>query len=319
MTGTSDPSFSIVTACLNRVDNVGRAVESVLAQNYPAVEHIVIDGGSTDGTLDVLARYPHLKVVSEPDRNLYDAMNKGLRLADGDAVGLLNSDDAYAPGTLAKAAEHLSDPAVEMVIGGAEFFALHEGRETVLRRYMGLHETGLVEANAIDNVTLINASFLRRSLIARVGWFDDRFPLGSDKDYWMRLVLAQPAHRLVPLVFYRYLSHVGSLTFSGADMRDALSAELLTLAQTRLAECRPDTAEYAAYRRWHAWAVGYRMLQLGAQGRLLPLLQTARDGWGMDSTWPLRFVMRLPRHWRDRDVRRGLPPDVIPQRHWQTR
>jgi glycosyltransferase involved in cell wall biosynthesis len=308
VTESASPSFSIITACLNRAGRVGRAVESVLSQNYPAVEHIIVDGGSSDGTLEVLAHYPQLRVLSEPDRNLYDAINKGLRIAQGDVIGLLNSDDAYAPGALATAAEHFADPTVELVIGGAEFFTLHEGRETILRRYLGQNATGLLEANAIGNVTLINTCFLRRSLVLRIGSFDDRFPLGADKDYWMRLTLARPAHRLLPLVFYRYLCHGGSLTFSGADMRDALSAELLTLAQTRLAECRRDTVEYAAYRRWHAWAVGYRITQHAARGRLRHLLQTARDGSRADLAWPLRFLARLPRHWRHRTVRRGLLP-----------
>jgi hypothetical protein len=72
-----EPFFSIVTPCLNRAATIGAAVESVLAQAHPACEHIIIDGGSTDGTLDVLARYPHLIVHTGPDRNLYDAYNKG--------------------------------------------------------------------------------------------------------------------------------------------------------------------------------------------------------------------------------------------------
>ena len=65
--------FSIITACLNRREFIGAAIESVLAQNYPEFEHWIIDGGSSDGTLEVLNRYPHLKVLSEPDRGVYDA------------------------------------------------------------------------------------------------------------------------------------------------------------------------------------------------------------------------------------------------------
>jgi glycosyltransferase involved in cell wall biosynthesis len=71
------PLLSIVTACYNRAAFISRAVESVQAQNYPAVEHLIIDGASTDGTLDLLCRYPHLRVVSEPDRGVYEAFNNG--------------------------------------------------------------------------------------------------------------------------------------------------------------------------------------------------------------------------------------------------
>ena len=307
MTEGTPPFFSIVTPCLNRAGSIERAIESVLAQNYPAFEHIVIDGGSTDGTLKLLARYSHLRVISEKDRNLYDAINKGLRLSRGDIIGLLNTDDVYAAGAFAAAAEVLADPEVEMVIGGAEIFALQNGRETVMRRYTGPRATGLLEANAIGNVTLINSAFWRRSLHARIGLFDDRFPLAADKDFWMRLVLARPAHRLLPRILYRYLSHDGSLTFSDNDLRDKLSAHLLTVARTRLSECQPGTPEYAAYRRWHGWAVGYRVIQHAIHGRASATLRTARDGLREDVAWPLRFLARLPGHWRDRGVRRGPP------------
>jgi glycosyltransferase involved in cell wall biosynthesis len=307
MSEPARPFFSIVTPCLNRAGSIARAIESVLAQNYPAFEHIVIDGGSTDGTPAVLARYPHVRLVVEPDRNLYDAINKGLRLVRGDVVGLLNSDDLYAPGAFAAAAAILADPAVEMAIGGAEIFTLQDGRATTIRRYTGGRATGLQEANVIGNVTLMNSAFWRASLHNRIGMFDDRFPLAADKDFWMRLVLAAPARRLSPDIWYRYLSHPGSLTFSDNDLRDKLSAHLLTVAETRLRECDPGTREHAAYRRWHGWACGYRVTRHAMRGRIGEALATARAGWRVDHAWPLRFLARLPVHWRDRGVRRGVP------------
>jgi len=274
------------------------------------VEHIVVDGGSTDGTLAVLARYPHLLVLSGPDRNLYDAINKGVLLAHGEVIGVLNSDDVYAEGAFAVAARAFADLAVEMVIGGAEMFTLVDGRERVARRFSGPRAISLAEANAVGNVTLMNACFWRRGLQARVGLFDIRFPLAADKDFWMRLVLAKPVHHYVPQVLYRYRSHAGSLTFSGGDIRDRASRHLLDLARTRFAECHRGTSEYTAYRRWHAWAVGYRALQDLAHRRGRDALHTVQDGLRIDAAWPFRFLLRLPGHWRDRDVRRGpLPAD----------
>lgn len=307
MTDTGRPFFSIVTPCLNRAGSIGSAIESVMAQRYPLFEHLVVDGGSTDGTLSVLARYPHLRVISEPDRNLYDAINKGLRRARGDVVGLLNSDDVYAPGAFEAAGRAFTDPAVEMVIGGAEIFTRDDDRETVTRRYTGPRATGPREANAVGNVTLINGCFWRPSLHDRIGLFDDRFPLAADKDFWMRLVLDAPEHRSLDRVLYRYLSHPGSLTFSDNDMRDKLSVHLLNLARTRLAEHTPGTPQHSAYRRWHAWAVGYRVIQHTVRGRFRDVVRTAHEGWNSDAGWPVRFLARLPSHWRDRDVRRGAP------------
>ena len=82
---------SIVTTCLNRVNTIGKTIESVLAQDFPDIEYIVIDGGSTDGSLDVIRRYADRLAVlkSEPDSGMYEAINKGIRLATGDVVGLV--------------------------------------------------------------------------------------------------------------------------------------------------------------------------------------------------------------------------------------
>ena len=92
------PSLSIITVCFNSVATIRDAIDSVLSQDYPGIEYIVIDGGSTDGTADVVRSYGSriASYVSERDRGIYDAMNKGLELARGDVVGMLNSDDIYS-------------------------------------------------------------------------------------------------------------------------------------------------------------------------------------------------------------------------------
>ena len=74
-------TISIITPSFNRCGMITQAIESVLAQNYPHFEHIIVDGGSTDGTLDILSKYSHLKIISEPDKGMYDALNKGLNIA----------------------------------------------------------------------------------------------------------------------------------------------------------------------------------------------------------------------------------------------
>ena len=90
---------TIITVCFNRVGTIAQAIESVLAQDYPDIEYLIIDGASKDGSLAVIQRYGNEKrvtrIVSEPDNGMYEAINKGIRLATGDVIGLLHSDDFF--------------------------------------------------------------------------------------------------------------------------------------------------------------------------------------------------------------------------------
>ena len=96
------PKITIITACLNAARTVEATIRSVLDQNYPNLEYIIIDGVSTDGTLEIVDKYEDkiTKIVSEPDKGIYDAFNKGISLATGDLIGILNADDFYAPWTM---------------------------------------------------------------------------------------------------------------------------------------------------------------------------------------------------------------------------
>ena len=91
-------TVSIITVCFNIADTIEDTIKSVLSQDYKDIEYIVVDGGSTDGTLEIISRYRHkiAKVISEPDNGIYDAMNKGLRSSTGDILATLNGDDVYA-------------------------------------------------------------------------------------------------------------------------------------------------------------------------------------------------------------------------------
>lgn len=97
--------FSIITPSFNGEATIRETIESVVKQNYPYLEHIVVDGGSKDGTLQILKEYPHLKWTSEKDEGHYHAMNKGIQRATGDVVAILNADDCYREGALQKIAQ----------------------------------------------------------------------------------------------------------------------------------------------------------------------------------------------------------------------
>ncbi len=110
----SYPKISIVTPSYNSAEFIEDCIQSVLKQNYPNFEHIIIDGGSTDGTVEILKKYPHLKWISEPDEGQSDALNKGFKKAEGDIIGWLNSDDVYLPGTFNKVADILSNDKIDI-------------------------------------------------------------------------------------------------------------------------------------------------------------------------------------------------------------
>lgn len=115
------PLVSIVTPCLNRAAYLEQAILSLRAQDYPNIEHVVVDGGSTDQTLDILRRHDAAVTwISEPDSGQAEALNKALAMARGSIIGWLNSDDLYQPGAVARAVDILSaDPTVDLIYGTA--------------------------------------------------------------------------------------------------------------------------------------------------------------------------------------------------------
>jgi len=116
------PRISIVTSSYNQGSFIERTIESIRTQDYPDVEHIVVDGMSSDSTMEVLAKYSHLKVIREPDAGQADAINKGFRLATGAIFGFVNSDDTLEPGALRAVAEAMSaDPGRHVVMGRCRF------------------------------------------------------------------------------------------------------------------------------------------------------------------------------------------------------
>jgi glycosyltransferase involved in cell wall biosynthesis len=217
--------ISIITACLNRKEFIEAAIESVLAQNYPEFEHWIIDGGSSDGTLEVLNRYPHLHVLSEPDRGVYDAWNKGIDRASGDVVSILNSDDVYANGALHSCARILAaSPSVSVVSGGCEIFRMSRlGTAVDMHRYQDPKRYRLSLRNATVGLPIINSRFFRRSLFDEIGRFDPAYAVASDREFLIRAALSGIRDVSTPEIFYRYCWHAGSLTMNAGN-RSLLTA-----------------------------------------------------------------------------------------------
>lgn len=209
----TEPLFSIVTPCLNRSHMIRDAIESVTNQHYPNIEHIIIDGGSTDGTLELLGDYPKLIVLSESDCGMYDAINKGFRLATGEWIGLLNSDDLYAEHALQSVADAImQNPAVEVVFGDTTVFSKStDGAWQTLSEI----RSGKAEhftLNTFQTGAHINACFIKRSLLNRIGDYDTQYRIVGDLDYLLRMGICGPAMIHTNRVLYHLRSHPGSLT-----------------------------------------------------------------------------------------------------------
>jgi glycosyltransferase involved in cell wall biosynthesis len=179
--------ISVITVCYNSAATIEDTLQSVARQTHPDVEHIVIDGGSTDGTREIIDRHRHriAKVVSEPDRGIYDAMNKGIRLASGELVGTLNSDDIYETDqVLARVAEVMTNPALDACYGDL----VYVDRAT-MQRVLRYWKSKPYQSGACLRgwMPAHPTFFLRRALYERYGGYDLHFRLQSDFEMMLRL------------------------------------------------------------------------------------------------------------------------------------
>lgn len=226
------PFISIITPCLNRVEYIKEAIESVLKQNYLNFEHIIVDGGSTDGTLEVLAHYPHLRIISEPDRGLYEALNKGIQIAKGDIIGWINSDDLYDDNIFQEIAyKVINFPSVEIITGDSDLFEdLSNGRYIVrTNKFYSCKE--LVEGR-LNGVVSLNGCFFNRRVFEKIGLFNTKYCLTADHDFLIRVSIYQPVCISTGRVIYHYRQHKGSLTWGKPRKQNQItsSRELANIA-----------------------------------------------------------------------------------------
>jgi glycosyltransferase involved in cell wall biosynthesis len=286
------PRISVLTPCLNAARYIGEAIDSVVGQNYPDIEHIVVDGGSTDGTLGLLGRYPHLKVINGPDGGVYDALNKGLAVAKGEIIGILNSDDRYAGDVFTAVANSLADRNIAAVGGDAiSFRCSSQPPEEVVHRFTGAGRDLIYQSTLGD--PCINAWFFRASVFSRIGCFDADYKVAGDREFMLRLSCSDLPCLHLPQLIYLYRVHPGSMTFGGNKAiwetiarehdkmtRDTLGKQSLsTRARKLITQARTRDTLRMAHRalRQHEWR---------------RFCAYAAAGIRHDIGWPLRFVKR---------------------------
>jgi glycosyltransferase involved in cell wall biosynthesis len=206
------PSIALVTPTLNQAGFLREAIDSVLAQGYPSLDYLVKDGGSSDGSQQILAGYgDRLQWISQPDAGQSAAINQGWRLTQGEIIGWLNSDDRLAPGALQRVGEYFAaHPEVNWIYGDCDYI-----------NAQGL-PCGAYPARSFDYPLLVcqaenyipqPAAFFRRSLLETAGWLDETLHFGMDYDLWLRFGLRCTAAYL-PTRFAALRLHAGAKSVS---------------------------------------------------------------------------------------------------------
>jgi glycosyltransferase len=204
--------ISVITVCFNSEATIAHTIRSFLDQTHADKEMIVVDGRSSDRTLDIVRSFqsPNIHIFSEPDQGIYDAMNKGLGLYRGDAVGFLNSDDTFHNAhVLDSIAAGLAD--ADLVYGDVMFVSDHTQKRAVRIWKAGRYRRGCFRQGWLPPHPTF---YIRRSLAAAVGLFDRRYGLSADYDYMLRAMEVEtPRVRYVPKILVDFM-HGGSTTNS---------------------------------------------------------------------------------------------------------
>jgi glycosyltransferase involved in cell wall biosynthesis len=200
------PRITVVTPCFNSTATIRDTIESVRRQGYPDLEHIVMDGGSTDGTQDLLREYPHLLWASEKDDGHYHAMNKGIERATGEVVAVLNADDCYRPGALQAVCEAFSAHPDWDGLFGDIVFVDGEGRE-IYRREEAIFDYDVLRLSGVCYV-VHPTLFVKKVVYERLGAFRYK-ELKNCADYEFILRLGRERCRIghVPYLLVDYRWH----------------------------------------------------------------------------------------------------------------
>lgn len=208
MSMSKQPLLSVVVPCFNRADYLVPTIDSILTQDYPNIECVVMDGGSQDGTIEILEGYgDKVRWISQPDKGPQDAINRGWAMCEGEILAWLNADDLWAPGAVSQVVTYFREhPETDVVYGDCGIIN-QEGRhiDTAL-----IPEWNLRYAiERCDNIIYQPAAFMRRTILEHVGWLYPK--LLHDHELWLRISLAGGRLAHFPSVLAYIRDHVDNL------------------------------------------------------------------------------------------------------------
>ena len=253
------PLFSIITASFNQAKFLEATLESIREQGRSDVEHLVLDGGSTDGSVEILREHEASLAywVSAPDGGQSAAWNEGLRRSRGAILGFINSDDLLLPGGLDEIAR-LADanPHAEWLVGGTQYFGEGSGNLS----YPGLAPRHASDVLYFETYTPQPGQFVRRSLVERVGEFDESLQFAFDLEYFVRCALSGARAAATSQVVAAFRFHGESKTMASRDGQ---------LTETRMVEERwwPEVVRREGWRARHGRQRFHGRLALGEARR----------------------------------------------------
>ncbi len=210
---------SIITSCYNREQTIRSTIESLLAQDYCDIEYIVVDGASQDSSLSIINEYRDqiTTILTEPDRGMYEAINKGIRLATGDVVGLLHSDDTlYSSDTISKIVHQLTSTEADLLYGDGLFVDSEDPTRVVRRWISGAFDRGKMSRGWLPLHTTL---YLRRGCFERLGYYDESYKIAADSDLLVRYMYESNL-RVTYLNEYILRMRMGGLSTDPKRMRD---------------------------------------------------------------------------------------------------
>lgn len=177
---------SIITSCFNREATIAQTIESVLAQDYPDIEYIIIDGASKDNSLQIIRKYEHkiTKIISEPDKGMYEAINKGLKLATGDIVGLLHSDDFFfSKSVISNIVATFKQSNADLVYGNGLYVDPQNTNQIVRNWISGNYRRWKVRCGWLP---LHPTVYIKKKLIEKIGLYDESYRIAADSEFLIR-------------------------------------------------------------------------------------------------------------------------------------
>ncbi|MGD9726313.1 MAG: glycosyltransferase [Alphaproteobacteria bacterium] len=280
--------ISVITQVLNRIDFIEDAIRSVRSQAGVRIEHIIVDGGSTDGTLERLKQLSDIILISASNLGSYESMNRGLQEANGEIVCFLSSDDTLPDNALLRVSKIFEKESnLAAICGEADVFIKLKGYEKIVARIIHASDDRDFFDEILFGAPAINTWFFRRSILP-ASCFDIRWTLSADRNFLLKAWLDGLRPKRIHDVLYRYCQHPSSNTLDEAQrMGPKILAEHAKLSAEWMMYENLNVRHRGRIRYWHAWENTCHAVQLAKQGQSLDATKALLRAWARSPMLPL--------------------------------